>query len=210
MVFTANAGLVLNGIAMTSRFRPTERQGEEPYFYSWLRDRVKSIHHPPESCYFEGCGDALPDSDRRCIWLGYGIRSDMAIQDEIESIWKRECIALELVNPSFYHLDTCLCPLPDSYIMYYPEAFSPQSQELIRHHVSEEHRIEISHEDATNFVCNAVNIAHCIIINRISPALRNRLEGLGFEVIECPVSEFIKGGGATRCMILRLDEDWSS
>ena len=38
MVFTANAGLVLDGIVALSSFYHPERQGEEPHFRRWFQD----------------------------------------------------------------------------------------------------------------------------------------------------------------------------
>ena len=36
LVFTANAGVAHNGIAVISKFKHPERQGEEKYFKNWL------------------------------------------------------------------------------------------------------------------------------------------------------------------------------
>ena len=38
LVFTANAGLVLEKTAVLSRFFHKERQGEEPYFQQWFEE----------------------------------------------------------------------------------------------------------------------------------------------------------------------------
>ena len=47
MVFTANAGLVLDNKFIVSRFRYPERQYEEPYFADWFMDRGFEVMMPP-------------------------------------------------------------------------------------------------------------------------------------------------------------------
>jgi hypothetical protein len=39
-----------------------------------------------------------------------------------------------------------------------------------------------------------------------SAELRSRVEAAGFEVIETPLTEFMKSGGAAKCLTLRLTE----
>ena len=41
----------------------------------------------------------------------------------------RAVVDLQLVDPRFYHLDTCFCPLEGGYVMYYPPAFDPESRD---------------------------------------------------------------------------------
>ena len=44
-------------------------------------------------------------------------------------------LPLELVNPRFYHLDTCFCPLAPGVAIYYPEAFDPYGRRVLETHV---------------------------------------------------------------------------
>ena len=41
-------------------------------------------------------------------------------------------ITLELVDPRFYHLDTCLMALDDTTVAWFPGAFSAASQDVVR------------------------------------------------------------------------------
>jgi lysine-ketoglutarate reductase/saccharopine dehydrogenase-like protein (TIGR00300 family) len=43
-------------------------------------------------------------------------------------------------------------------------------------------------------------------VNQVSPELRGKLQSAGFEVIETPLHEFMKSGGAAKCLTLRLTE----
>jgi N-dimethylarginine dimethylaminohydrolase len=66
--------------------------------------------------------------------------------------------------------------------------------------------IAVGEEDALRFACNAVNAGRHVFLNQASPALRGQLEEKGFEVHETPLSEFMKAGGAAKCLTLKLDE----
>jgi N-dimethylarginine dimethylaminohydrolase len=131
MVFTANAGLVLGDKVIISRFRSKERQPEEPYFRKWFADRDFKIADWPQSMSFEGAGDALFDRGQQLLWIGHGFRSDAAAPAEVEKIIGRRTATLRLIDPRFYHLDTCLCPLEGGYLIYYPQAFDQASQDQI-------------------------------------------------------------------------------
>ena len=37
-------------------------------------------------------------------------------------------VPLTLIDPRFYHLDTCFAPLSDGFVMYYPAAFDTASR----------------------------------------------------------------------------------
>lgn len=78
MVFTANAGLIRNGIAVLSRFRCPERAGEEAHFEAWFRQAGYSVREMPPNVPFEGEGDALFTPDGACLWAGYGWRTGAA------------------------------------------------------------------------------------------------------------------------------------
>jgi hypothetical protein len=44
------------------------------------------------------------------------------------------------------------------------------------------------------------------VLNRASAALRRQLAAHGFSAVEVDVGEFLKAGGAVKCLCLRLDE----
>lgn len=206
MVFTANAGLVLDKTVVLSRFYHKERQGEEPYFKQWFESQGYTVHELPKELPFEGAGDALLDREGRWLWAGYGFRSELDSHPLIAKWLDIEVLSLRLMDERFYHLDTCFCPLTDGYLLYYPGAFDAYSNRLIELRVPEDRRIPIDEDDAVNFACNAVNIHKTVILNQASDALRQQLEDKGFEVIETPLTEFLKAGGAAKCLTLRVTE----
>ncbi len=206
MVFTANAGLVLGDNVVLSRFYHKERQGEEPYFKAWFESQGYTVYELPKDLPFEGAGDALLDREGRWLWAGYGFRSELDSHPYIAKWLDIEVISLRLMDERFYHLDTCFCPLSGGYLLYYPPAFDSYSNRMIEMRVAPEKRIAIAEADAVNFACNAVNIDSVVIMNKASDNLKQRLAKAGFQVIETPLTEFLKAGGAAKCLTLRVTE----
>lgn len=206
MVFTANAGLVLDKNVVLSRFLHRERQGEEPYFKAWFEKNGYTVHELPKELPFEGAGDALLDREGRWLWAGYGFRSELDAHPYIAKWLDIEVVSLRLVDERFYHLDTCFCPLTGGYLLYYPPAFDAYSNRIIEMRVPAEKRIALDEADAVNFACNAVNVNHIVVMNKASDHLKHRLADLGFEVIETQLTEFLKAGGAAKCLTLRVTE----
>lgn len=87
--------------------------------------------------------------------------------------------------------------------MAYRHAFSLESQQLIENKLGNQ-VIWVSKQDALNFACNAVNIGEYVILNRASETLNKMLTERGFKVIDIDVSEFMKAGGACKCLTLHI------
>jgi N-dimethylarginine dimethylaminohydrolase len=210
MVFTANAGMVRGTTAVVSRFRSLERQGEEPFFRAWFEQNGFAVAAWPQQVFFEGAGDALFDRSEALIWSGWGFRSDSAAAPLLAKTFACEAIPVRLVDPRFYHLDTCLCPLAGGWLMYFPPAFDAVSLAEIERRVPQKKRIAVSEADALQFACNAVDLDGHVIMNGASQALQARLRRAGFTPLLTPLSEFLKAGGTAKCLTLKLREDTTS
>lgn len=207
MVFTANAGLVYRDLAVVSYFRSKERQGETPFFADWFRASGFRLAVWPEDVSFEGAGDALFDRGQDILWLGSGFRSDRRAGALLEKLLPMTVVTLTLADPRFYHLDTCLCPLPRGYVLYYPPAFSAESQAAIAARVPPEKRIIANERDAMMFACNAVALGDdLVIMNDATPELQDKLRAAGFTPQCVPLGEYMKSGGAAKCLTLKLRE----
>jgi ornithine--oxo-acid transaminase len=206
MVFAANAGLVREGRVMLSSFLHPERQEEEEHFRAWFAAAGYEVIELPRDTPFEGEGDALFTADGAALWAGHGWRTSESSLAAVGQLWATEVMRLRLVDPRFYHVDTCFCPLANGDAMYFPGAFDAASLALIEAYYPPERRIRVEEADAASFACNAVNIGQTILLNEISPGLRQTLEARGFLVVETPLSEFLKAGGAAKCLVLRLSE----
>ena len=205
-VFTANAGLVKGRKFVASRFRYPERQYEEPYFADWFMDRGYEVSLMPRDCPFEGAGDALFDRGAPLLWMAHGHRSIEGARKVLEDRLDVDIALLKLVDSRFYHLDTCLCPLEGGHLLFYPAAFDADSLAEIERRVPAARRIAVGEEDALAFACNAVGIDRTVVVNRATPALVRALAEQGFDVVQSPLSEFMKAGGSAKCLTLRLDE----
>lgn len=206
MPFAANAGVVYRDVFVPSRFRHEERRGEEAHFERWFDAAGFRLQAPPEGVYFEGAGDALLDRGAERLWMGHGHRSDLACADMLRDTLDIDVQPLRLVDPRFYHLDTCFCPLTGGYLMYFPGAFDADSLARIEARVPAQRRLAVAAEDALAFACNAVDVGDAVLINRSNPALARGLRAFGYEAVEVPLGEFMKSGGSAKCLTLRLDE----
>jgi len=201
LVFTANAGLVFRQTVILSHFRYPERQREEPVFADWFRRHGFKTVRLPDDLFFEGAGDALFCG--RTLFAGYRIRSDCLAHQEVARRIEREVLPLELVNPHFYHLDTCFCPLAPGQAMYYPPAFDEYAQRVLQERIP--CLIVCPEQDAYRFGCNAVVVGKRVVLNAGCDALAGILSRHGYEPIQIPLDEFLKAGGSAKCLTLRLD-----
>ena len=209
MVFTANSGVALDGKVLLSRFLHPQRAAEEPRdraFFESLRARglIDELHALPPGVKFEGAGDAIWDASRQLMWMGWGKRSDFAARDVVRQVFGVRTLSLELVDPRFYHLDTCFCVLSGGEVIWYPAAFSAASRDLVRAVVGDR-LIEAGDDDATHLGVNSVCLARDVVMGHCSAPLRERLAALGYRVHVTPLSAFNRAGGAAYCLTLRLD-----
>ena len=155
---------------------------------------------------FQAAGDALFDRAEDCLWMAHGHRSIPAAREIIAERLGMDVEVLKLVDQRFYHLDTCFCPLEGGYAMYYPPAFDDEGRASIERRIPAAKRIAIGEEDALAFACNAVNIDSTVVVNRATAGFVKTLARQGFQVVQTPLSEFMKAGGSAKCLTLRLDE----
>lgn len=206
MVFTANAGVVYGDKAIASHFMPHERRPEEPHFKKWFRDNDFELLGLDEKIGFEGAGDCLLDRRGPWFWAGYGFRTEIEAHTEIQNFFDLDIVSIHLTDSRFYHIDTCLCPLTDGFLMYHPPAFDFDSRIAIESRIPPHKRIVVDTADAGNFACNAVNVGDQVFLNKASEPLKARLMLAGFKVHEIDLSEFLKAGGSAKCLTLKLIE----
>lgn len=202
MVFTANAALIYENKAIISKFKYPQRQHEEKYFAEWFKKIGYEVIILPENMNFEGAGDALFLGNT--LYAGYVPRTDISSHLYISELLNIQVISFELVNKNFYHLDTCFCPLKGGYLIYYPKAFDEYANRIIENSVPPEKRIIVNDEEASSFTCNAVNIGNAVITNTTTERFANLLREKGFKHFQIDLSEFMKAGGASKCLTLKI------
>jgi len=207
LVFTANAAIIYRDLALLAHFRHAERQGEELHDERWLAAHGFRVEHMPHGFHFEGAGDALFCGDT--LFAGYRLRSEARAHQWIGQRLGCRVILLELVDPYYYHLDTCFCPLAPGVAIYYPAAFDQYGLAVLRDLVPD--LIEVSRNEAQRFACNAVVVGRTVVTNTGCPELQAALAARGFTPRETLLDEFVKAGGSAKCLTLRLDgEDAAS
>jgi N-dimethylarginine dimethylaminohydrolase len=207
MVFTANqvfvgSGAVHRRFVVPSSMRYVSRRREVPYFVEWFRQRGYDVVDAALGDeYLEGHGDLLQHPERNMVWAGHGFRSSREGVRLFAKAMQPEGIAiepLELVDPVFYHLDTCFAPLNADAAIAYAGAFAGESIERLRKGWKRLH--EITREDALRFVCNGVAVAGRFLVSHLPPALERILLAENIEPLRVDVSEFEKSGGSIFCM----------
>ncbi len=210
-VFTSNAGLLYYERFMPSRFRNDERAAEEPFFSCWfashhfiVADDVGAANR--NSFSFDGAGDALFNVDRSILWYGMGERSSFEFKAVLDRWFDHMSVIvrpLELVDSRYFNLDMCFCPLDTGELLWYPPAFSRYARMVIESWY-EGKNIAVTEHDAQRFACNSISIGNALVTPFITPYLRAVLTHKGYDVHECEMSEFIKGGGACKSLTLEV------
>lgn len=204
MIFTANAGLLFKDKIILARFKHEERQREVPYFETWFKaagfELLNGLEKNENIYSFEGAGDALFAGEK--LFAAYGFRSDRRFYEKVSYLKNQKLIFCELTNPYFYHLDTCFCPLNEELAIWNPHAFTVESQQRMSKEIE---LIPVLEEEAKYFACNAVVLNKKVVLPSRCPNISEELEKRGFSVYSCDMNEFLKSGGACKCLTLRID-----
>jgi N-dimethylarginine dimethylaminohydrolase len=205
MVYAANGGFVLDNIAYGASFTYPERQPEGPAYMDWFRANGFDVR-VPESIN-EGEGDFLLVGD--VILAGTGFRTASNSHQELAAIFGRPVVSLNLINPSFYHLDTAIAvldPSPETgqpaNIAYLPSAFDEPSLAILRERYPE--AILVSEEDAAVLGLNSYSDGHNVVIAARAKGFERQLRERGYNPIGVDLSELLLGGGGVKCCTLEL------
>ena len=198
MVYAANGGFVLDGIAYGAKFHYPERGPEGPAYMEWFRANGFQVAEPQE--VNEGEGDFLLVGDS--ILAASGFRSDSGSHQEIASIYGREVVSLQLINPSYYHLDTALAVIDPTTIAYLPSAFDEASLSILRKRYPD--AIIATEEDASILGLNSFSDGHNVVIAARATTFAKDLQDRGYNPIGVDLSELLLGGGGVKCCTLEL------
>jgi N-dimethylarginine dimethylaminohydrolase len=203
MVYAANGGFVLDNIAYGASFTYPERQPEGPAYMDWFRANGYDVR-VPESVN-EGEGDFLLVGD--VLLAGQGFRSASNSHQELGGIFGREVVSLNLINPSFYHLDTAVAVLdPEggaaANIAYLPSAFDEPSLAILRERYPD--AIIVTEEDAAVLGLNSYSDGYNVVIASRAKDFERQLRERGYNPIGVDLSELLLGGGGVKCCTLEL------
>jgi len=198
MVYAANGGYVIDNIAYGASFTYAERQPEGPAYMDWFRENGFDVRVPEN--INEGEGDFLLVGER--ILAGTGFRSASNSHEEIAGIFGREVVTLNLINPSFYHLDTAIAVLDDTNIAYLESAFDEESLTKLRALYPD--AIIATEEDAAVLGLNSYSDGYNVVIASRARDFERQLRERGYNPIGVDLSELLLGGGGVKCCTLEL------
>jgi N-dimethylarginine dimethylaminohydrolase len=200
MVFAANGAIVVAGRTLAARFANPEREAEPAVHTAWhQRNGILygggDVQQPIAINEAEGDFALL----LKVILAGHGFRTTLEAHRELATLTGRQVISFELVDPRLFHLDLALTVLDDErdHIAYYPEAFSPQSRELLAELFPD--ALIANEHDAYVFGLNAVSDGLHVFIPSGARQLREDLAAAGYWPISIDLSELMKGGGSVKC-----------
>ncbi len=204
LVFTANQSLTFwndgPGVLM-SHMQSEFRRGEVPLLEKWYKDQNYKIHHLPEgSSFLEGNGDVIPHPGKNIFWGGCGPRTRKEVYAEVEKVTRKTIILLPLIHELFYHLDTCFSVLNENTVVFLPEAFAPETVNMIREMFPVAIETDL-HECKSFFTGNCHSPdGKNVIYQKGAKRLEEKLSRAGFALHPLETSEFMKSGGSVFCM----------
>lgn len=202
MVYAANGGFVIDGVAYGAKFTYPERQPEGPAYMDWFRAAGFDVREPEE--INEGEGDFLLVGET--ILAGTGFRSHSLSHEELARTFDREVVTLRLVDPSFYHLDTAIAVLDSTpgqeHIAYLPTAFDAESLAVLRERFPD--AILVNETDAAVLGLNSFSDGYNVVIASRATDFERQLREHGYHPIGVDLSELLLGGGGVKCCTLEL------
>lgn len=201
MVYSANYGFPFKNIFIKSNFKFNQRKPEADLSKLFLEKLGFEIKELPENINWEGQGDLLTTGVK--YFLGWGNRSDKESKKYLEKILGQSIIDFEMINPYYYHLDTCFLPLNQETVAINPKSFTSNGLAVLKNEFK--NVIEVSEQDNNLIACNAVVVGKAVVIGKgISDSFKEQLSLYGFLVQEVEMGEYRKGGGSVKCLTLEF------
>ena len=209
MVYAMNLGLALEeddgdgSRVVLSHMRYPQRRMETPEADAWFTGHGfarRGIGRDGVGAHFEA-GDAF--AWRGELVVGYGPRTEELALKHLATDLGVSVRGIRITHPGMYHMDIGFCPLDESRAMVCPAAYDEASAAALLALVPEP--LVLTEEEGLAFCANSIVIGRTILMPACSDRVRAQLEEWGFDVVVVEVGEFLKGGGAVRCMTNPLD-----
>lgn len=190
-------GVVLSHMRYPERRMETESADQ---FFAARGARRHVIGREGVGAHFEA-GDAFPW--RGDLVVGYGPRTEKLATKHLALELGAKVHRFRITHPGMYHMDLSFCPLDDGRAMVCPDAYDAPSAKALLDLVPEP--LVLTEDEAMTFCANSIVVGRTVIMPACPDRVRRQLEDWGFEVVLVDVSEFLKGGGAIRCLTSPLD-----
>jgi len=216
MVFAANGSTVVDGRVLGAAFATPQRAAEAGHHLAWHREHAAalgwaSVTEPVHTNEAEGDFAVLGD----VVLAGYGFRTDPRAHAELAEVAALPVVGLRLVDDRYYHLDVALAVLEDGPVLgvgvgaqgrgniaWYPPAFSPGSQAVIRRLFPE--AVVAADVDAEVLGLNLVSDGRHVVVPAQAEKLAAQLAERGYVPVPVDLSELLKGGGSIKCCTQEL------
>lgn len=209
MVYSMNLGLPLAGEpgeaaqVVLSHMRYPQRRMETPAAGAWFTEHGfarRSIGRDGVGAHFEA-GDAF--AWRGELVVGYGPRTEELALKHLAVDLGVSVRGFRITHPGMYHMDLGFCPLEETRAMVCPAAYDDASAAALLALVPEP--LVLTEEEALTFCANSIVIGRTVLMPACPDRVRVQLERWDFKVVVVGVDEFLKGGGAIRCLTNPLD-----
>ena len=195
LVFAANGALVVGDVAVLSRFRHPEREGEAAVHH---RQLLAAGHRVVVSSVpLEGEGDVVVTPD--LLLAGHPFRTDALAHGLLATTTGMPVLSMELVDERFYHLDTCVGVAADDVLVWHPPAVAAEDGERFRRVFPD--AIEVDEHDAALLGCNLVGDGRHVVVPAGVDRLAADLVRRGLEVVPVPLDELLLAGGGPKCCV---------
>ncbi len=206
MVYAMNLGLAVDGDerqVVLSHMRYAQRRMETPAAAEWFAGHGftrRSVGRDGVGAHFEA-GDAF--AWRGELVVGYGPRTEELALKHLAGELGVSVRGFRITNPGMYHMDIGFCPLDDTHAMVAPTAYDEASAAALLALVPDP--LVLTEEEALTFCANSIVLGRTVVMPACPDRVRSQLEAWDFEVVIVEVDEFLKGGGAIRCLTNPLD-----
>lgn len=198
MVYVGDWGFVHDEVFFLAKFKKTPRRIESKFASRLLQRMGYRIETTPNRDYFSGA-DLIKTGDN--YYFGWGKRTAVKSQAHLEKFLDKTLIDFKVTDHIYNHLNKCLGPVDDKNVVYYPDAFNMIEHAKVCYHFP--NPIDISEEDAKLYATSFIRLGDKILMPKgISEDLRTSLLGLGLEIVEVEVNEYVKGGQGLRSLCL--------
>ena len=199
----ASRGAADQGHVVLSHMRYAERRMETPAAADWFAAQGSTrqvIGQGGVGAHFEA-GDAF--AWRGELIVGYGPRTEELALKHLATELGVSVRGFRITHPGMYHMDLGFCPLDETRAMVCPAAYDEASAAALLDLVPE--ALVLSEDEAMTFCANSIVLGRTVVMPACPDRVRTQLEEWGFEVVVVDVGEFLKGGGAIRCLTNPLD-----
>jgi N-dimethylarginine dimethylaminohydrolase len=207
MVYAMNLGLFLEADrqdrVVLSHMRFAQRRVETAAADAWARRRgLRRIHVGRDGvgAHFEA-GDAF--AWRGELLVGFGPRTEELALKHLATELGVGVRGFRITHPGMYHMDLSFLPLDDRHALVCPAAYDDVSAAALVALVPEP--LLLTEAEALTFCANSVVVGRTVIMPACPDRVRTQLEAWGFDVVVVEVGEYLKGGGAIRCLTNPLD-----